>query len=260
MAALSRPFLVFWMALLSLACVGVAAADDAAEQQIDSYTQALQTQLPQPAAEAVHSIEGTPRRLLAMRSYLRAGEKITERWSWSAEQIESYGKSREYRQLVAEVSRVRERFERANPGYTLYANTQVRSLDTQLQRWNANRTVGKVADALHRAVKKELKKHAYPQEPNGESLERLAAFLEQWRPPTLPPLAAPGLSLHGQLRAIDFQIMKDGAIVAPTDTATVKRNWDAPGWTQKLQAATEGTRFRGPLQSPYEPWHYEYDP
>jgi hypothetical protein len=27
-----------------------------------------------------------------------------------------------------------------------------------------------------------------------------------------------------------------------------------------LQAAMSGTRFRGPLRSPYEPWHYEYDP
>jgi hypothetical protein len=62
------------------------------------------------------------------------------------------------------------------------------------------------------------------------------------------------------LRAIDFQIMKDGAIVAPTDTATVKRNWDAPGWTEKLKAAVAGSKFTGPLQSPYEPWHYEYDP
>ncbi len=42
--------------------------------------------------------------------------------------------------------------------------------------------------------------------------------------------------------------MKDGAIVAPTDTATVKRNWDAPGWTKKLQAAVAGSNFRGPLQ------------
>ena len=74
------------------------------------------------------------------------------------------------------------------------------------------------------------------------------------------PLAAPGLSMHGQSRAIDFQIMKGGRIVAATEVGAVEREWDAAGWTRKLRQAVlaASPRFKGPLAAPDEPWHYEY--
>ena len=74
------------------------------------------------------------------------------------------------------------------------------------------------------------------------------------------PLAAPGLSLHGQARAIDFQIMKNGQIVAGTEVSAVGAIWAKHGWGRKLQDAVQGTAFKGPLLSPNEPWHYEYQP
>jgi hypothetical protein len=90
---------------------------------------------------------------------------------------------------------------------------------------------------------------------------RFANFLREWRPtPTAAPLAVPGLSLHGRSRAIDFQIVQNGRIIAPTEVSKVRSVWEQQGWTRKLAAAMHGARFVGPLQSPSEPWHYEYVP
>lgn len=234
----------------------MASADDA----LDRYLQHIASSLPEKTAAALNQIEGTPQRLLAARAYLRAGDGLRSRWSWSQDEIHAHTRSAEYRALLGETEKVQKRFEEQNPGYTLYANTEARSLELQITRFNTNKSVARVASSLHKQALVEIGKPAYGSPEQADSVQRFKQFLTRWRPPTAAPLAAPGISRHGQLRAIDFQIMKDGAIVAPTETATVKRNWDEPGWTRKLQAAMEGTRFRGPLQSPYEPWHYEYDP
>jgi hypothetical protein len=83
------------------------------------------------------------------------------------------------------------------------------------------------------------------------------------RPTPAPSLAAPGLSSHGQLRAYDFQIQrKNGPIVARTNTGAAATEWDDPGWTAKLAAAVKsaGSCWKGPLEFPREPWHYDYQP
>lgn len=227
---------------------------------LDRYLEHIAASLPEKTAETLERIEGTPRRLLAARSYLRAGDELRERWSWSLDEIHEHTRSPQYRALLEETNKVRARFEAQNPGYTLYANTEARSLELQLTRFNTNKSVAQVAKALHGEALGEIAKPAYSSPERADAVERFKEFLARWIPPRAAPLAAPGISRHGQLRAIDFQIMKDGAVVAPTDTATVKPNWDAPGWTEKLRLAAAGTRFRGPLQSPYEPWHYEYEP
>jgi hypothetical protein len=36
--------------------------------------------------------------------------------------------------------------------------------------------------------------------------------------------------------------------------------WEGQGWARRLAAVMRDTRFVGPLQSPNEPWHYEYVP
>jgi hypothetical protein len=227
---------------------------------LEQYIERVVVTLPSDSAAALRNIKGTPRRLLAARAYVRAGDDLKSRWSWSAEEIQAHAKSAEYQALLAETDEIRRRFEAQNPGYTLYANTEARSLELQIARFNANKSVGAVADALKKDALAELGKPAYATPAQAGSVRRFREFLAGWRPPVAAPLAAPGISRHGQLRAIDFQIMKGGALVALTDTATVKRNWDAPGWTEKLQEAVAGSKFRGPLRSPYEPWHYEYDP
>jgi hypothetical protein len=232
----------------------------APEQRLEQYLDRVAATLPPHTAETLSKIEGTPRRLLATRSYLRAGEDLRARWSWSAEEIRAHTQSAEHRALIDETAAVRRRFEAQNPGYTLYANTEARSLELQVSRYNSNKSVGRAANQLRKSALAEVFRPEYNSPAESESVERFKKFLTGWRPPTAAALAAPGISRHGQLRAIDFQIMKNGAIVAPTETASVKRNWDAPGWTEKLQAAMSGTKFRGPLRSPYEPWHYEFDP
>lgn len=89
----------------------------------------------------------------------------------------------------------------------------------------------------------------------------LADFLREWSPPRAAPLAAPGLSKHGQGHAFDFQVKRGDRLVVGTDTGTTKK-WDQAGWTQKLRDAVSAgsTKFIGPLPAPYEPWHYEYQP
>jgi hypothetical protein len=90
----------------------------------------------------------------------------------------------------------------------------------------------------------------------------LRPFLVEWRPATLPTLAAPGLSLHGQLRAFDFQIQRGDQTIAGPDSTTIRGVWAAQGWTERLATAVRSasTRLQGPLRTPDEPWHYVYSP
>lgn len=243
--------------LLLIACLATPALSSAA---VDDYLLAVAHDLPPAAKEALQRIEGEPRKLLAVRGYLRAGNDLSNRWSWSAEQIRAYESSQEYRHLLAQIDAVRARFEAANPGFSLYANTAARSLDLQLQRWNSNASVGVVAERLQEAAVRELSAKSYPAHPDARAKLRFANFLREWRPaPRAAPLAVPGLSLHGQSRAIDFQIAQNGRIIAPTEVAKVPSVWERHGWAGKLASAMRGSRFAGPLQSPNEPWHYEYE-
>lgn len=216
------------------------------------------------ARKALEQIDGTPRRLLAIRGYLRAKDSLASRWSWSEAQIEAYAQSPQYAQMLAEIKKITARFEQLNRGYTLYANSQVRSLGVQLERWNKNRTVGKLADELFAATHRRIAQHMV--QPSGTSdvstEQELARFLADWRPSSAIPLAAPGLSLHGQSRALDFQVYAGNRLVAGPDTSTVASVWKAQGWARKLAAAINESsdRFVGPLAVPNEPWHFEYIP
>ena len=72
-------------------------------------------------------------------------------------------------------------------------------------------------------------------------------------------LAVPGLSPHGQARAFDFQVFRGGQLVAGTDSTRIARDWRDAGWALRVaEAVRTSTAFVGPLQSPDEPWHYEY--
>jgi hypothetical protein len=245
-------------ALLLILCM---AAPAAALGSVNEYLSAVAHDLPPVARETLQRVGSAPRQLLAARGYLRAGEQLSSRWSWSAEELRAYQDSQEYRELLAEIDAVRTRFEAQNPGYSLYANTEARSLDQQLERWNSNPSVGVIAEHLQQAATRELARNAYPARPDAEATLRFAQFLRAWRPaPTAAPLAAPGLSLHGRSRAIDFQIVQNGRIIAPTEMAKVRSVWEGQGWANKLAAVMRDTRFVGPLKSPNEPWHYEYVP
>lgn len=246
-----------WLVAFALSLLGVAAAR-ADEAALANHLSALAATLGPPERKTLVQIPQLDRRLLALRAYVRAGDNLSARWSWTEDQIRQYGKSAEYRRLLEELERIRAEFERRNPGYTLYANTQVRSLDVQLERWNSNPRVGKTAANLKDAAQAELA--GGPDRVSASSIDGFKRFLRSWRPAPVSPLAAPGLSAHGQMRAVDFQIMRDGRIVAATEVGAVAREWEATGWARRLKTAIVASEapFEGPLQSPSEPWHYEY--
>lgn len=245
--------------LLAVAPIDAFALFGQDAKRMDRCVTSLGTLLPEEVNQALGQIDGNARKLLALRSYVRNERTIEGRWSWSAQQIARYEGSAEQRKAQEELARIVKRFEDANPGYTLYVNTQVRSLDTQLRRWNENESVGKAAHELERAAYQKLPRDGCAGLPSKESFVH---FLSSWQPSHPPTLAAPGLSKHGQGRAFDFQVKRGDLIVAGTDSARSVSSWDKNGWTRKLRAAVSAgsERFSGPLTTPYEPWHYEFRP
>ena len=230
------------------------------EDPLASHIPALTAGLPTPARDALAGMNTPQRKLLAARSYVKAGEQLLARWSWTSDEIVRFERSTEYRRLLAGVDAVKKQFELQNPGYSVYANMQVRTLELQLERWNSNAGVARVANELYGALEREMRTHAYPEQPDRDSVQRLKQFLLSWHPSTAAPLAAPGLSAHGQLRAIDFQITRGDEIIADASVAAVRRAWEQPGWHDRLRRAVQsvGAQFAGPLRSPNEPWHYTY--
>lgn len=228
-------------------------AQDQATQTValDTCLQQAQASLPEQVTTALDRIDGTPRKLLALGWYLRV-RNPERRWSWTDARISAYQGSPEQLQAQDALARVQARFSELNPGYTLYVNTKVRSLDTQLARWNTNASVGVAADTLAQAAGVACTLDA----------SRFARWLKRWRPPVPAHLAAPGLSAHGQARAFDFQVRQGDRIVAGTDSRTIDTVWKADGWAERLAQAIKqaGPAFDGPLRSPREPWHYAFHP
>jgi hypothetical protein len=226
----------------------VAHAQCAQEAALRSRTGQLAREIGPPVPQTLARIDGTARQLLALRSYLRT-TNLAARWPWSQTEIDAYLASAEYRALLAEIEKVRAAFESANPGYTLWANTEIRTLDQQLERWNTNAGVASLAASLERS--------ACLRGANG-----LRELLIDWIPGRPSPLAAPGLSEHGRGRAIDFQVHRGSSVIAGPEIATAAENWVAAGWAKKLAdaVAAGSDRFEGPLKQPDEPWHFDYRP
>lgn len=215
---------------------------------------------PSPAKDTLLQIPDLGRRLLALRSYARSRTPLVKRWSWTKKEIEAFQGSAEEEALLAEVGEVAAHFAAANPGYEIYARTKVRSLDMQIKKWNANKSVGAAGKEIFEAW---MEKFGTEEEAskNGAS-KAFWRWLKRFRPSQRARLAAPGLSRHGRARAIDFQLKKDGRIFAGTSVQAVREVWRAEKWDEKLKASIEaaGPSFSGPLKNPDEPWHYDYDP
>ena len=229
---------------------------------VDRYVAAIAAQQDDRVTEALARIDGTGRQLLALRSYLRSASHLAERWSWTQEQIEAFEGSPEQRDLQLEIGRVRTAFVAANPGYELYVNSQVRSLEEQIEHWNRNESVAAAADEILAAARTLVVSPGFPADRPERAREALKAFLAGHTPVPTPTIAAPGLSLHGQMRAVDFQVHQGGHVVAGPNTSTIPSDWAAAGWAAKLDAAVQAgsNKFVGPLASPPAPWHYTYVP
>jgi hypothetical protein len=208
------------------------------------------------ALQTLSRIQGPNRQLLALRAYLRVGDSLATRWSWSQAQLSAYPGTPEGVAAAHDIDAVEAAFAAANPGFTARANRMPRSLELQLEHWNDSRAVAALGAELAAALERQWSSKATP------SVEQIRTALMEWSPRTAAPLAAPGLSAHGQGRAFDFQIEHDGQTIAGFDATAARQQWDRKGWTRKLHAAVaaSGKPFSGPLQSPYEPWHYAYAP
>jgi len=248
--------------LLCLVLTAPAICAQAAEEAVSAHLAAVRSALDPRAASALAQIEGTGRQLLAARSYLRAGEGLAERWSWSEAEFGAWQDTPEQVALDAAVARVRAAFESANPGYTLHVNPEVRSLEIQLERWNSNESIAAAAFALREAAAKMITEQGFPAPGTPLAQAAFGDFLRAFEPSPTPPLAAPGLSAHGQMRAVDFVVMLGDRIVAGAVTADIPLLWTGQGWTERLNAAVlaSGAPFFGPLRIPDEPWHYDYRP
>jgi hypothetical protein len=227
--------------------------------RLESYVRAAASDLVPEQREALGRVETDARRLLALRGYLRSGREAASRWAWSRERIESYEKSPEYAAALAEIEKVRREFEGANPGYTLRVNTQVRSLDEQLKKWNENDSTARAGGELLERAREELSSSSYAEAPAAADVQRFERFLRGATTRVTPTLAVPGLSPHGQSRAFDFQVMRGSQLIAGPSSPGA---WDSAGWTEKVREAVTraSTKFAGPLASPREPWHYDYRP
>lgn len=232
------------------------------EEKLQRYLVAISDKLDTRAQKILPRITGTGQRLLAVRGYLRNAASLDMRWTWSPVEINRYKASPEYRAAIAEVEKVKRIFAAQNSGYTLFANTEVRSLDEQIANWNKTPSIKTAGDALLSDTLKELSDAVYKDMPDALGTTRFTRFLQSARLAQTPTIATPGLSPHGQLRAFDFVVKKGGTLIAGAVSAAIKSDWDDAGWTQKLNQAIKqsGPHFTGPLSAPREPWHYTYVP
>lgn len=227
---------------------------------LDAHLAALAATLDPRAAATLAAIAGVDRRLLAARSYLRSARTLDSRWSWSAEDLERWQGSDAQQRHDAAVARVACEFAVANPGYSLRVNPRLRTLEDQVAQWNANESVGTAAARLGVIAAAAARAPGFP--PPGSPAGRAAfeRLLVEHAPEPAPTLAAPGLSLHGRMQAVDFHVERDGRSVAAPDAASVATVWRAGGWDARLRAAIDAADagFVGPLRSPDEPWHYDW--
>jgi hypothetical protein len=253
---------------LSLSVAGMLAQDRPARPAssagtLAAYMGSIDTLLPANVRGALGRIPSTSRRLLAMKYYLRRSrEEIARKWAWSAEEIRRYRRSREYGEAAAELDKIRKRFGALNPGYAIEVKMEIRTLGEQIGKWNATGSIGRAAAEVIDTCLKLMADSAgiFASGPTSESLAAFITFLREYEPATIPTVAVPGLSQHGQLRAFDFRIVRGGRVVAGASTSSIPRAWDGAGWTERLGDAicSVSDRFFGPLYDPYEPWHYTY--
>jgi len=232
------------------------------EDAVALHLATIRNTLDTRAAAVLPRIDGTGRQLLALRAYLRAGPGLAERWSWLDAEIASWQGSPAQAALDTAVASVRSEFESANPGYSLHVNPEVRSLEIQLTRWNTNVSIAAAGAALADAAATAVRSEGFPAPGTPRGQAAFGDFLRAWVPSPMPPLAAPGLSAHGQMRAVDFVVVRGEAIVAGAVTADIPAIWTGQGWAERLKAAVlaSGAPFVGPLSFPDEPWHFDYRP
>jgi hypothetical protein len=196
--------------------------------------------------------------LLAARNYCRKGRDkrvdLEAIWSWTDEEVPIYVKQEPSKTLYAEAAKAQAAFTKKNPGYKL-KTTPIRSLEKQVKLWGDTKSVDLAGAKLLKWARTFLTD--YPDEPDDDA-ERFANKLCTEPVQPEPTRAAPGLSDHGRGMAVDFQVIQDGKKepIADISTAQIEEIWHGEGWLDKLKEACSETRLKGPLATPYEPWHW----
>jgi len=228
--------------------------------KVDHYFTAAAGTLPPTARNALVRIPNPERRRLAVAQYHRRRQELDTLWTWSAEVARSHQQTTEYRGAMTDLRRLRRVFAALNPGYILVTDTNARLLGTQLRYWNREPSVLAAARELQETAVRWLASELFPVTPDARALERFLLRLDSYCPSRIPTVAVPGLSLHGQLRAFDFAILRRGRLVAGTSSASVDSVWTRGGWSRRLRRAVleSGAAFAGPLEVPNEPWHYQH--
>lgn len=248
------------MKRILFACLALLGSGTAVARDLEARLATLLEQMPAQVRATAAAIPDLDRRLLAARAYVRAGTALQQRWSWSHMEAAAFASSDEGLQLQRAIAVVQCVFSSSNPGHALHVNPEFRNIEIQLQRWNTNASVGVAARRLLRLAARDLTRGDSAHSDVPEQIDELRRYLSSHAPDPVPTLAAPGLSAHGQARAVDFQVRRNDRIIAGTSAAAIPSEWEASGWTVRLAEAVSesGEDFTGPLQSPREPWHYVY--
>lgn len=232
----------------------------AARRKLPRYMAAVAATLDARLQRALARIRAGERRYLAVRGYVRREYKVHTHWSWTAKEAAAFRRTDEYRAMMDTIAAIKRRFAVSNPGHRLEVVTDIRTLESQIGKWN---TVASIAVSGREVVDTSLVILAdttYPELPDSSATARFRAFLNGYELVNTPTVAVPGFSDHGQLRAFDFRIYRGRRLVAGTTTATIPGTWEGPGWSCRLNeiVCATGDVFLGPLHEPYEPWHYTW--
>jgi hypothetical protein len=226
------------------------------EEKLDAYYRVIANTFPSKVQQTLKMIGEPSLELLALRRYIQKEKDLDVQWVWSERQIKDFEKSPEYGRTKIEIDKVKQTFTRLNGEEYTLGSSPIRNLDKQVRLWKGNKKVRTGAKDVRRKCLRELAN--YPDLPDLQATGNFRTFLKKCSVHPEPTSAAPGLSDHGQMHAVDFVILKKGETIAGTDTQTIESKWDAAGWTDKLKAAVtqSASLFDGPLRSPREPWHY----
>ena len=251
-----------WIALCTI-WVAFSSAARAASTDVEAVLelQALEIagQVDGRVAEVLPLIDGLGGKLLALRSYLRSGERLAERWSWSQEQIAAYEGSPEQQELQAEIERVRQAFAQTSPGYELFVNPQVRSLDIQLANWNRNESVAAasarlLADArAHVAVRARARLRGRRRFSPRSSSHTRRSQSRPWRRRACPRMARCEPSISRSIRT-------DRSLPGRIHARSMQPGSRAAGRETGCCGAAGEQQVRRTARFPAGAWHYTFTP
>ncbi len=204
------------------------------ELKLTSYYIDLALTFPSYVIETLNRIDNDLQ-ILALRRYIRKRGDLNTQWAWSETRVKQYLNSPQYTQVRTKIDLVKTKFASMNPGYSLGVSP-IRDLSRQIRLWNHNKKVRTAASYLQTNCIKDIE--SSPDLIDRESLNNFKSYLEHSHVNPEPTSAAPGLSDHGQMNAVDFVILQGQKQIAGTSTSSIPIVWEGSEcWAQKLNVA-----------------------